>query len=75
MIKLSKKEFQEEVIKGLLEGLSQQEISQKLKNNGMDPYSLSSIEKLLKNLKTAYNAKTYFHLGAIIATRRYYLKK
>ncbi|OOG19118.1 hypothetical protein BWD42_03990 [Sphingobacterium sp. CZ-UAM] len=75
MVKLSKEEFQEEVIKGLLAGMSQQEISDDLKNRNLDPFSLSSIEKLLKNLKSAYNAKTYFHLGAIIATRRYYLKK
>lgn len=75
MEKLSPKEFQEEVIKGLLDGMSQAEISENLRSRGYDPHSLSSIEKLLKQMKTVYNAKTYFQLGAIVATRRFFLKK
>jgi len=67
--------FEELIIQMLLEGKSQPEISQELKEMNFHPNSLSSIEKTLNSLKKQHNAKTLFHLGAIIAIKKYIRKK
>ncbi|WP_066217715.1 response regulator [Formosa haliotis] len=49
----------------LSEGLSQEEISKKLKTRNLKPNSLSSIEKRLNRLKVHFNANNAIHLVAI----------
>ncbi|WP_289552808.1 hypothetical protein [Olivibacter sp. 47] len=50
-----------------MDGKTQKEISIILKEQGVKPYSLSSIEKELKMIREWYDAKTMFHLGVILA--------
>lgn len=59
------------IVKYLFEGKSQKEIAVLLKEQGIEPNSLSSIEKTLKNLKAQHDAKTMFHLGAILTIKKY----
>lgn len=59
----------------LKEGLTQSEISEKLKETGEKPNSLSSVEKKLKELRAAYNAKTMFHLACILHSEEYFKEK
>lgn len=54
------------IIRYLQEGLTQSEISDELKKSGIQPNSLSSIEKRLNKLKEFYTAKTLFHLACIL---------
>ncbi len=58
------------IIKYLQEGLNQVEISEKLKNDGIKPSSLSSVEKRLNKIKEFYEAKTLFHLACILYNKK-----
>lgn len=55
------------IIKQLTKGKTQQNISALLKEKGIEPNSLSYVEKFLKKIKHEHKAKTMFHLGFIIA--------
>lgn len=66
--------LEELIIRYLLEGKTQLEIAAILKEQGIEPNSLSSIEKTLRKLKDEHGAKTMFHLGAIITIKRYIRK-
>lgn len=68
------KSFDDAVIQYLFDGMTQPEISEALKNEGITPNSLSSIEKHLKLLKDVHGAKTMFHLGAILTLKKYIRK-
>ncbi|GEM65381.1 hypothetical protein D3C87_1440660 [compost metagenome] len=68
-------EFEKLIIDSLLKGKTQQEISIELKSKGVVPYSLSSIEKTMNDLKRKHQASTLFQLGAIITLKRYIHKK
>lgn len=57
----------EHIIKYLVKGFTQPEISEKLKSLGVRPNSLSSIEKALKRIRTRYKANTMFHLAVILS--------
>lgn len=59
-------EFQNHVIMLLKIGLTQKEISEELKKNGIEPNGLSSIEKEVKKIRNKYGAKTLFHLGYLL---------
>ncbi|HMR83672.1 MAG TPA: hypothetical protein PKE30_11090 [Niabella sp.] len=61
--------FEEQIIKYLSKGLSQQEISAQLKIKGTYPSSLSSIEKIYATLRKKYKAKTNFHLAVILCRK------
>lgn len=63
--------MEEVIVKLLFEGKTQKEISNILKNRGLEPSGLSSIEKKLKEIKERHGAKTMFHLGAILAVKKY----
>lgn len=67
--------MEELIIKYLFEGKTQSEISNILKEQGIESNSLSSIEKTLRNLKDKHDAKTMFHLGAILTIKKYIAKK
>ncbi|UAM98410.1 response regulator [Polaribacter litorisediminis] len=58
-------EFDIFIIVGLSKGLLQEEISKKLKKNGIKPSSRSVVEKRLRFLKEHFNAKNPAHLVAI----------
>jgi DNA-binding NarL/FixJ family response regulator len=58
-------EYDLKLIKELANGLSQQEIAKLFKRRGINPSSLSSIEKRLNNLKDNFMAKNTTHLVAI----------
>lgn len=62
--------MEEQLIKYLFEGKTQYEISDLFKKQGIQPNSLSSIEKYLKVIKAKYGAKTMFHLGAILSKKK-----
>jgi len=62
-IKIS--EFDILLIKCLSKGLSQEDISVKLKNKKISPSSTSAIEKRLKFLKEIFNANNSTHLVAL----------
>lgn len=55
----------------LKEGYSQQQISEKFKEENIKPNSLSTIEKHLKNIRSCYKAKTLFHLAVILIQEEY----
>lgn len=55
----------------LIEGYTQYEIANLLKEAGIVPNSLSSIEKEIKRLKEIHKAKTMCHLGAILTLKKY----
>lgn len=55
----------------LKEGYSQQQISDKFKEQNIKPNSLSIIEKYVKDIKALYNAKTLFHLAIILIQEEY----
>ncbi|WP_185286838.1 helix-turn-helix transcriptional regulator [Chryseobacterium indologenes] len=58
------------VICYLKDGLSQQEIAERLKQNDIKPNSLSSVEKKLKQIKEYYEAKNLFHLACILRNNK-----
>ena len=55
-----------QVVKLLSNGLSQEEISQKFKDNNISPNSLSTIEKRLNKLRIQFKANNAIHLVAIV---------
>lgn len=55
-----------QVVKLLSTGLSQEEISQKFKDNNISPNSLSTIEKRLNKLRIQFKANNAIHLVAIV---------
>lgn len=57
----------EMLINHLSNGKTQKEISAIFKSEGVEPNSLSSIEKMLKSIRAKHGAKTMFHLGFIIS--------
>lgn len=67
-------DLEELIIQHLLEGKTQKEISDILKTQGIQPNSLSSIEKTIKALRNRHGAKTMFHLGAILMLKRHIKK-
>lgn len=54
------------VLKHLSLGLSQDQISQQLKDDGISPNSLSTIEKRLNKLRIQFKANNAIHLVAIV---------
>ncbi|MEE6129059.1 response regulator, partial [Chryseobacterium arthrosphaerae] len=58
------------IIEYLQQGMAQYEISERLKENGIKPNSLSSVEKRLNKIKDFYNAKTLFHLACILYNQK-----
>lgn len=62
------------IIKHLQEGLMQPEITEKLKEKGITPNSLSSVEKRLKQIKEYYQAKTPFNLACILYNKKTFRK-
>jgi len=67
--------MEELIIKHLFAGKTQAEISQILKDQGIKPNSLSSIEKLLKRVKNQHKANTMFHLAVILSRSGQNLKQ
>lgn len=63
-------DFENILLKGLSQGLSQDEISQLLKEEKISPSSKSSIEKKLKDLRENFGAKTNPHLINILKEYR-----
>ena len=55
-----------QVVKLLSTGISQEEISQKFKDNNISPNSLSTIEKRLNKLRIQFKANNAIHLVAIV---------
>ncbi|MPS66834.1 hypothetical protein [Chryseobacterium sp.] len=55
------------IINYLKDGLAQPEIAEKLREKGIKPNSLSSIEKRIKQMRDYYNAKTLVHLAFILS--------
>ncbi|MEP5253795.1 MAG: response regulator transcription factor [Winogradskyella arenosi] len=55
-----------QLLKLLSQGLSQDEISQNFKLNGINPNSLSTIEKKLNKLKDQFKANNAIHLVALV---------
>lgn len=62
------------IIEMLFDGKSQLEISEELGRRAITPSSLSYIEKYIKELRTKHKANTMFHLGAILAVKKYVAK-
>ncbi|AKK73766.1 hypothetical protein OK18_15165 [Chryseobacterium gallinarum] len=60
------KHIEKIIIDYLADGYSQYEIAEKLKEQGIKPNSLSSIEKHLNKIKENYEAKSLFHLACIL---------
>lgn len=54
------------IIYYLSQGKTQAEISDLFTHQGVNPNSLSSIEKILKSIRKEREAKTMFHLGFIL---------
>lgn len=63
-------ETSDKIIALLSKGKTQAEISQLLKAANVKPNSLSHIEKHLKKTRKEHNAKTMFHLGVILTTKK-----
>jgi|GEM_PF-1042391 len=64
------KTLEERIIPLLFEGYNQYEIAAILKQEGIKPFSLSSVEKELKMIRKVYGAKTMFHLGSILTRKK-----
>jgi len=58
------------IIQYLQFGYTQAEIADIFKQQGIEPNSLSSIEKILKAIRKEHNAKTMFHLGYILVEKK-----
>lgn len=58
------------IIEYLQAGLTQQEVSERFKKDGINPNSLSSIEKQINKIKEFYEAKTLFHLACILYNKK-----
>ncbi|WP_034919704.1 DNA-binding response regulator [Gillisia sp. CAL575] len=59
-------DFEIHIVKHLANGLTQDEIQQKLQKNNIKPSSKSAIEKRLKELREEFNANTNPHLIGIM---------
>ncbi|MGY5851448.1 DNA-binding response regulator [Salegentibacter sp. F14] len=59
-------DFEINIVKYLADGLTQEEIQQKLKSQHIKPSSKSAIEKKLKDLREDFNANTNPHLISIM---------
>lgn len=59
-------ELEKLIAQSLASGLSQSEISELFKTQGIKPNSLSTIEKYIKQMKEDYKANTLFHLAVIL---------
>lgn len=59
-------DFEINIVKYLATGLSQDQIEEKLKTEGIKPNSKSAIEKKLKELKEEFQAKNSIHLVSIM---------
>jgi DNA-binding NarL/FixJ family response regulator len=59
-------DFEINIVKYLANGLTQDEIQEKLKNDNIKPSSKSAIEKRLKELREEFNANTNPHLIGIM---------
>ncbi len=57
---------EELIIQHLLDGKTQIQISTIFKEQGIEPNSLSYIEKTIKMLREIHGAKTMFHLGVYV---------
>ncbi len=68
---LNRLDLEELIIQHLLEGKTQIQISTTFKEQGIEPNSLSYIEKTIKILRETHRAKTMFHLGAILMLKRH----
>ena len=53
------------LLQSLAEGLTQEEISHKLKSNGINPSSVSAIEKRINRMRTTLRAKNNIQMVAI----------
>lgn len=58
---------EKDILKLLAKGLTYSEVSTTLIINGKSPNSISYIEKLVRNLKKSYRAKTFFQLGVVLS--------
>lgn len=54
------------IIRHLSHGKTQKEISEIFKKEYVEPNSLSSIEKILKEIRKKHGAKNMFHLAVIL---------
>lgn len=59
-------DFEINIVKFLADGLTQDQIEQKLKSKNIKPSSKSAIEKKLKDLREEFNANTNPHLVSIM---------
>lgn len=57
------------IVKMLASGQTQKEVSEELDKLGISPRSLSYIEKLLKQMRKDYRAKTVIHLFVKLTKR------
>ena len=64
-------DIRKKILSMLKYGYSQQQISDKFKEENIKPNSLSLIEKHLKDIKAMYRAKTLFHLAIILIQEEY----
>lgn len=64
--------IEDQILIMLKEGLTQGQIADKLKEQGIKTNSLSSVEKKLKELRAVYEAKTLFHLACILHSQGYF---
>ena len=60
------------ILELLIYCFSQNEIADILKAEGFHPYSLSSVEKKLRQIKEEYEAKTLFHLAVLLIKDEYF---
>jgi DNA-binding CsgD family transcriptional regulator len=57
------------ILQYLKEGKTQAEIADLLKDAGIKPNSLSSVEKKLKSIREKYGARSMFHLAVILQSQ------
>lgn len=57
------------IIKFLKEGMTQPEIADMLKCNGIKPNSLRSVEGIINELKKQHNCTTMFQLGYFLCKK------
>lgn len=62
-------ELEKLIAQSLASGLSQSEVSELFKKQGIKPNSLSTIEKYINHMKQKYEANTLFHLAVILRKR------
>jgi hypothetical protein len=57
------------IVKGLVNGLNQKQISAHVKMLGYSPCSLKTIETRIRQMKKAFKVKTMFQLGVTLAKK------